>query len=151
MKTAKNDKMHEFCRLPNYRVPRVHRPLKSSPKQKKPSAIAHKNGQKWQNSRVLSTSKLLCTEGHGPLKSFPEPKTVRRNPWQRPEMIKFTRFDDFQITVYRGSWAVEIVPGAKNRVLYPMKKARNDKIHVFCRLLNYRVPGVTGCCPSKRP
>ena len=36
--------------------------------------------------------------------------------------------------MYRGSRAVEIVPGAKNRVLWPMKTARNDKIHEFCRL-----------------
>ena len=56
-------------------------------------------------------------------------------------MTKFTSFVNFQITVYRGSWAVEIVDGAKNRVLSPMKMARSVKIHEFCRIPNYRVPG----------
>ena len=32
-------------------------------------------------------------------------------------MTKFTGFDDFEITMYRGVTAVEIVSGAKNRVL----------------------------------
>ena len=44
---------------------------------------------------------------------------------------KFTSFVDFQITMYRGSRAVEIVPGAKNCVLSPMKTARNDKFTRF--------------------
>ena len=44
---------------------------------------------------------------------------------------KIHEFVDFQITVYRGSRAVEIVPKAKNRVLYPMETAGNDKIHEF--------------------
>ena len=35
---------------------------------------------------------------------------------------------DFQITVYRVSRAVEIVPGVKKQCA-PMKTARNDKIH----------------------
>ena len=46
-------------------------------------------------------------------------------------MKKFTSFVDFQITVYRGSRAVEIVPKAKNRVLKPMEMAGNDEIHEF--------------------
>ena len=40
----------------------------------KQCATAHKNGQKWQNSRVLSTSKLSYTRGHGPLKYSPKQK-----------------------------------------------------------------------------
>ena len=155
MKTARNDKIHEFCRLPNYRVPGVtgswNRPLSQKqchvaheygqkwknsrvlstpnyrvpgvtgswnrPRSQKQDAIVPENGQKWQNSRVLSTSKLPCTGGHGQLKSSVEPKTVRYSPWKRPEMTKFTSFADFQITVYRGSRAVEIVPGTKNSAL----------------------------------
>ena len=46
-------------------------------------------------------------------------------------MTKFTSSVNFQITVYRGSRAVEIVPKAKNRVLYPMETAGNAKIHEF--------------------
>ena len=51
------------------------------------------------------------------MKSSPEPKSMRYSPRKRPEMTKFTGFADFQITVYRGSRVVEIVLGAKNRVL----------------------------------
>ena len=58
-------------------------------------------------------------------------------------MTKFTSFVAFQITVYWGSRAVEIILGAKNRVLLPTKTARNDEIHEFCRLPDYRVTGVT--------
>ena len=47
------------------------------------------------------------------MKSSPEPKTVCYGPCKRPEMIKFTSFDDFEITVYRGSQAVETVTVAK--------------------------------------
>ena len=46
-------------------------------------------------------------------------------------MTKLTSFDDFQITVYRRSQVVEIVPGAKTVCYSPMKMARNDKIHEF--------------------
>ena len=46
-------------------------------------------------------------------------------------MTKFTCFVDFQITVYGGSRAVEIIPRAKNHMLYPMETAGNDKIHEF--------------------
>ena len=84
---ARNDKIHEFCQLPNYRVPRVTGRSKRPPSQK-PCAIAHENGQKLQNSRVLSTSKLSCSRGHGPLKSSPEPKTVCYSPQKRPKMTK---------------------------------------------------------------
>ena len=78
MKTAKNDKIDEFCRLPNYRVPRVI-VRRNHHRSQKLCATADENAQKWQNSRVLSTSKLPCTGGHGPLKSSPEPKTVAIN------------------------------------------------------------------------
>ena len=74
---------------------------------------------------------ITVYRGHGPYKSSPEPKTVCYSPRKRPEMTKLTRFVDLQITVYRGSRVVEIVPGAKNRVLYPTKTARNDQIDEF--------------------
>ena len=72
MKTARNDKIHEFCRLPNYHVPGV-TGRSNHPRRQKQCAIAM--------------------------------KTARNE--------KFTSFIDFQINVYRGSRAVEIVPGAK--------------------------------------
>ena len=46
-------------------------------------------------------------------------------------MTKFTSFGDFQITVYRGSLAVEIVPGAKNNALYPLKRPEMTKFTSF--------------------
>ena len=46
-------------------------------------------------------------------------------------MTKSVSFDDISIFVYPGSLAVEIVPGAKNCVLQPMKTARNDQIDKF--------------------
>ena len=76
MKTAINDQINEFSRLPNYRVP---------------------------GSRAVEI--------------IPEPKTMYYSPWKWKEMAKFTSFVDFQITVYRGLRAVEIVPGAKNRAI----------------------------------
>ena len=36
-------------------------------------------------------------------------------------MTKFMSFVDFQITMYRGSWAVEMVPGAKTTCYSPRK------------------------------
>ena len=146
MKTARNNKIHEFCGLRNYRLPGVTGRW-NCPRSQKQYVIAPENGQKWQKSRVLSTCQLSCTEGHRPLNSFSSQKKVRYSPWKRPEMAKCTSFIDFQITVYRGSRAVEIIPVGKNRV-QPMKTARNDKIHKFWRLPNYRVPGVTGIVVS---
>ena len=52
-------------------------------------------------------------------------------------------FDDVQIFVYRGSRAVEIVPGAKNFGLLPTKTARNDQIDKFWWCPNFHVTGVT--------
>ena len=75
------------------------------------------------HSRVGTSNARMQPSGWGslrrgePLKSSPKPKTVCYSPWKRPEMTKFTSFDDLQITVYRGSRAVEIVPKPKNRVL----------------------------------
>ena len=53
--------------------------------------LAHENGQKRPDRRVLTTSQFLCTTGHEPLKSSLEPKTVKtaRNEqidefWRRP-------------------------------------------------------------------
>ena len=89
MKVARNDKIYEFCRLPNFRVAGVTGRW-NHPRSQKPCTIADESGQKWQNSRVLSTSSLPSTGGHGPLKSSPEPKTVCYSSWKRPEMTKFT-------------------------------------------------------------
>ena len=72
-----------------------HEPLKSSPEPKKRCAVAHENGQKWQNRRVLTTSQFSCTGGHEPLKSSRIPKktvcpmkTARNDQidefWRRP-------------------------------------------------------------------
>ena len=152
MKTAKNNKIDEFCRLPNYRVPMVivrwnhHRSQKSC-------ATAHENGQKWQNSRVLSTSKLPCTGCHGPLKSSPEPKPVCYSPRKRPEMTKFMSFVDFQITMYQGSWAVEMVPGAKTTRYSPRKRPEMIKSTSFVdfQITTYRGSKALKSSPEPKP
>ena len=77
------------------------------------------------------TSQFLCTEGHELLRSSPESKTMCYSPRKRPEMTKSTSFDDIPIFVYPGSPTVEIVPRAKDCVLYPTKTARNDQIDEF--------------------
>ena len=46
-------------------------------------------------------------------------------------MTKFMSFVDFQITEYQESRADEIVPGAKNRVLYPVKTAKKWQLTSF--------------------
>ena len=46
-------------------------------------------------------------------------------------MTKSMSFDDSPIFMYPVSLAVEVVPGAKNCVLLPMKTARNDQIDDF--------------------
>ena len=46
-------------------------------------------------------------------------------------MTKFTSFVDFQITVYRGSRAVEIVPGAKTLRNRPLKRPEIIKFTSF--------------------
>ena len=102
----------------------------------KPCAIAQENGQTWQNSRVLSTSELPCTGGHGALKSSPERKTMCYSPWKRPEMTKFTSFVDFQITVYRGSRAVEIVSRAKTVCYSPWKRPEMMK---FTSIVHFQI------------
>ena len=159
---------HEFCRLPNYRVPcsqavevvlgaetmryspwerqemrkftsfvdfritfyRGSRAVEIVPETKL-CAIAHENGQKWQNSWILSTSKLPCTGCHRPLKFVPEAKTVCYIPWKRPEMTKFMSSVDFQITVYRGSRDVEVVLGAETMRYSPWKRPEMTKFTSF--------------------
>ena len=97
------------------------------PWSQKQCIIAHENGQKWQNSRVLSTSKLQCTGGSRVVKSSQEPKTVRYSSWKRPEMTKFTSFVDFQITVYRGSRVVKSSPEQKIVRYSPWKRPEMTK------------------------
>ena len=65
MKTAE---MTKFMSLSTSKLPctRDHIPLKSY-QSRKQCAIAHENSQKWQNSRVLLTSKLPCIGVHEPL------------------------------------------------------------------------------------
>ena len=47
-------------------------------------------------------------------------------------MTKYTSFDNFQITVYRGSRAIEIVPGDKKIVCYsPRKRSKMIKFTSF--------------------
>ena len=46
-------------------------------------------------------------------------------------MAKFTSFVDFQITVYRGSRAVEIIPGAKSMRDSPLKLLDMTKFTSF--------------------
>ena len=46
-------------------------------------------------------------------------------------MTKFTSFVDIQITVYRGSWAVEIVPGTKTVRYGPLKWQEMTKFTSF--------------------
>ena len=67
---------------------------------------------------------------------------------------KIHEFGRLPIIIYRGSRAVEIIPGAKNSALEPMKTGRNEKIHEFCRLpiIVYRgswaveiAPGAKNC------
>ena len=53
------------------------------------------------------------------------------SPLKRPEMTKFTSFGDFQIIVYRGSRAVEIVPGAKTMRYSPLKRPEMIKFTSF--------------------
>ena len=60
-------------------------------------------------------SQFSCIGGHEPLKTSSELNTVCYSPQKRPEMTKLTSFDDVPISMYRGSRAVEIVPGAKKR------------------------------------
>ena len=67
------------------------------------------------------------------------------------------RCDDFQITVYRWSQVVKIVPEDKNNALYPMKTARNENFMSFVnfQIIMYRgsraveiVPGAKKVCYS---
>ena len=46
-------------------------------------------------------------------------------------MTKSTSFDDVPIFMYPVSRDIEIAPGPKNIVLYPMKTARIDQIDEF--------------------
>ena len=46
-------------------------------------------------------------------------------------MTKFTRFDDLQITMYRGSRAVEIVPEKKTVRYNPWKRPEMTKFTGF--------------------
>ena len=61
------------------------------------------------------------------MKSSTDTKTVCYSAQKRLEMPETTSVDDVQIAVYRGSWVIEIVPGPQNRVLYPIKTARNAR------------------------
>ena len=75
MKTARNDQIDEFWRRPNFRVPGVTSRW-NRPRSQKLSAIAHENGQKWPNRRVLMMSQFSCNRGHEPLKSSQSPKKL---------------------------------------------------------------------------
>ena len=109
MKKARNDKIHEFCRLPNYRVPGVTGSWNRPWSQKK-CATAHENGQKWQNSRVLSTSKFPCT---GVTSRWNHPRKQKPcaiahengQKWQKSRVLSTSKLPC--------RCAVEIVPGVK--------------------------------------
>ena len=68
------------------------------------------------------SSQLPCTGDRGLLISSLEPKTMTRSPRKRPEMTESTSSDDVPITVYRGSWVIEIVPGAETVTFSPRKR-----------------------------
>ena len=74
MKTGRNEKIHEVCRLP-----------------------------------------IIVYRGSWAVEIVPGAKNSALQPLKTARNEKFTGFIDFQNNVYRGSWAVEIVPGAKNR------------------------------------
>ena len=46
-------------------------------------------------------------------------------------MTKLMSFVDFQITMYQGSWAVEMVPGAKTTLYSPRKRPEMIKSTSF--------------------
>ena len=56
------------------------------------------------------------------MKKSPEKKKVTYSPRKWPEMTESTSSDDVPITMYRGSWVVEIVPGTKKTVTYSPRK-----------------------------
>ena len=63
------------------------------------------------------------------------------SPQKWPEMTKSTSFDDVPIFVYPGSRAVEIVPGAKNGVLYTTKQPEMTKSTSFDDVPIFVYPG----------
>ena len=67
----------------------------------KPWTIAHENGQKCPESRVLATPLESCTEGYRASKCSLEPKTVDQSPRKRPEMPEISSFKDAARVVYR--------------------------------------------------
>ena len=134
-KTARIDKIDEFGRRPNFRVPGVtsrwnqpgakktvcYGPRKRSemtksmsfndvsmfvypgsrafeivPGAKKLCSIAHENGQKWPNRRVLTTSHFRVP---GVTSSWDRHRNQKlcASPWKRPEMTKSTSFEDVPI------------------------------------------------------
>ena len=122
---ARNDRISEFWRHPNYHVP-GDIGCWNRPRRPKQWPIAQENGQNWPNRQVLTTSQLPCTRDHGLLKSSAEPKTVTHSPRKRPEMTESTISDDFPITMYQGHGCWNR-PQIKNSDLVPMKTARKTE------------------------
>ena len=71
------------------------------------------------------------TGGHGASKSSRDPKTVDNSPGKRPKMLEITSFDDAARVMYQGSRGIEILPGPKNRGLWPTKTDKNARNHEF--------------------
>ena len=81
-------------------------------------------------------------------------KNVCYSPRKRSEMTKFMSFADSQITVYRGSQAVEIVPGAKKTVCYsPWKWPEMIKFTSFddFQITVYRGSRALKSSPESKP
>ena len=74
-KRSEMAKSTSFDDVPIFHVPEVMSRWNRL-RSRKLCAIAHENGQKWPNRRVLTASQFSCTWGHEPLKSSPETKTV---------------------------------------------------------------------------
>ena len=72
-----------------------------------------------------------CTGGHGASKSSGDPKTVDYSPRKRPKMREITSFDDAARVMYQGSRGIKILPGPKDRGLWPTKTDRNARNHEF--------------------
>ena len=73
--------------------------------------LAHENGQKCPQSRVLTMPLESCTGGHGASKSSRDQTTVDCSPGKRPEMPEIMSFVDATRFIYRESRGIEILPG----------------------------------------
>ena len=71
------------------------------------------------------------TGGHGASKSSRDPKTMDYSPRKWPEMLEIMSFDDAARVMYQGSRGIEILPGPKNRGLWPTKTDKNARNHEF--------------------